>query len=103
LKCVVNQLGIDPNNIGPFNSNISVFHSAVATFLFPSDPSNFHDMQRECICLTPSWRESREQHNCAFVVENDTKPGMSGMVIVRIKLLFSFHYNGVYFPCALVE
>lgn len=25
------------------------------------------------------------------------------MVVVRVKLFFSFHYNGVYFPCALVE
>jgi hypothetical protein len=44
LECIVKQLGIDLNDIGPFESNISVFHSAVATFLFPSDPSNTHGM-----------------------------------------------------------
>ena len=103
LECIVNQLGINPDNIGPFNSNISVFHSAVGWFLFSSDPSNFHGMRCEHIHSTPSWRGSGEWHNCAFVVEDDTKPGMSGMVVVRIKLLFSFHYNGVYFPYAIVE
>jgi hypothetical protein len=47
LECIVKQLGIDPDDIGPFDSNISVFHSAVATFLSPSDPSNTHGMRRE--------------------------------------------------------
>lgn len=103
LECIIDQLGIDPDSIGPFNSNISVFHSAVATFLSPSDPSNSHGMRRERIRSTPSWRGSGERRDCAFVVEDDTKPGMRGMVVVRVKLFFSFHYNGVYFPCALVE
>ena len=103
LECIVKQLDIDPDNIDPFDGNISVFHSAVATFFSPSDPSNSHGMRRERIRSTPSWRGYGERRDCAFVVEDDTKPGMSGMLIVRIKLLFSFHYNGVYFPCALVE
>ena len=47
LECIVKQLGIDPDDIGPFDSNISVFHSAVATFYSPSDPSNTHGMQWE--------------------------------------------------------
>jgi hypothetical protein len=37
------------------------------------------------------------------VVEDDTKPGMSGMNIVRIKLFFAFEYDGEQYPCALVE
>ena len=104
LECIVNQLGIDPpDNIGHFDSDISVFHSAVATFLSPSDPSNTHGMRRERIRSTPSWRGAGERHDCAFVVEDDKKPGMSGMAVVRIKLLFSFQYNDVQFSCALVE
>jgi hypothetical protein len=103
LECIINQLGINPDDIGPFNSNIVVFHSAVATFLSPSDPCNSHGMRCEHIWSTPSWRGAGEWRDCAFVVEDDTKPRMSGMVIVRIKLLFSFNYNVVQFPCALVE
>jgi len=38
-----------------------------------------------------------------FVVEDDKKPRMKGMNIVRILLFFSFELNDVYYPCALVD
>jgi len=31
------------------------------------------------------------------------KPGIAGMSIVRVMLFFSFEYDGVFYPCALVE
>jgi hypothetical protein len=75
----------------------------VATFHAPSDLSGTHGMRRERIRSTPSWRGSEPRHDCAFIVEDDTKPGMRGMAVVRVKLFFSFEYGGTYYPCALVE
>jgi len=103
LEFITSQPGTNLNDLHPIESNISVFHSAIATFLSPSDESNSHGMRRERIRSTPSWQGNNPRHDCAFVVEDDTKPGMSGMTIVRIKLLFSFEYDGKRYPCALVE
>ena len=85
------------------NGRISVFHSAVASFFAPSDGCGLRGMQRERIRSCPLWRNKAPRHDCAFVIEDEAKPGMKGMSVVRVKLFFSFHYEGVYFPCALVE
>jgi hypothetical protein len=37
------------------------------------------------------------------VVEDEEKPGMRGMNVVRIQLFFSFFHNGKQYLCALVE
>jgi len=103
LECVAAQLHKSPDELHQIDGKISVFHSAVATFFSPSDPSGIHGMRRERICSTPSWRGCEARHNCAFVVEDDTKPGMMGMNVVRVKLFFSFEYDGESYPCALVE
>jgi len=101
--CIADQLGVTPDKLLPICSKISVFHSAVATFLAPSDPSGSHGMRRERIRSTPSWRGREPRYDCAFIVEDDTKEGMTGMAIVRVRLLFSLDHDGVYYPCALVE
>ena len=36
-------------------------------------------------------------------MEDEKKPGMSGMVVVRVRLFFSVEYEEVHYPCALVE
>jgi len=103
LVCIAEQIGTYPDRIPPIKSKISVFHLAVATFFSPSDPSGVHGMRRERIRSTSSWRGCKKRHDCAFVVEDDTKPGIAGMNIVRVILFFSFEYDGVLYPCALVE
>ncbi|KAF8804851.1 hypothetical protein BYT27DRAFT_7225140 [Phlegmacium glaucopus] len=82
------------NDILEMISPISVFHSAIATFYAPSDISGIRGMRHERICSTPSWRTTGPQRDCVFVVENQDKP---------VKLLFSFHYEGEEYPCALIE
>ncbi|KAJ7466406.1 hypothetical protein FB451DRAFT_1340593 [Mycena latifolia] len=82
---------------------ISVYHSAIATFYAPSDPSGIRGMRRERIRSTPSWRKHGARRDCAFAVEDQDKPGFRGMSVVRVKLLFSFMFDGVEYPCALVE
>lgn len=103
LECIAGQLDTDPDNMQPLNGKISVFRSAVANFLSPSDQSNTRGMRRERIRSTPTWRGNEPRYDCAFVVEDDIKPGISGMAIVRIKLFFSIDYDEVHYPCALVE
>ena len=98
------QLNINVDDIPPLKTKISVFHSAVATFHAPSDPSGTHGMRRERIRSTPSWRgRGVPRRDCAFIVEDDNEPGMRGMGVVRILLFFSFRYNNKHYPCALVE
>ena len=84
-------------------SPISVFHSATATFYAPSDPSGVRGMRRERIRSTPSWRGTGKRRDCAFVVEDESKPGFRGMSTVRVLLFFSFTYNDTTYSCALVE
>jgi hypothetical protein len=84
-------------------SKISVFHSMIATFSAPSDVSGTHGMHREIIRSTPSWRRQYSRHDCVFIVADETKSGMRGMIVGRVKLLFSFVHNGVTYPCALVD
>jgi hypothetical protein len=93
-ECVALQLGVSPNEIVLSNSKTSVFHSAMATFFAPSDPSGAHGIRRECIHSTPSWRGCGPWHNCAFVIEDDTKPGMLGMMVVQVHLFFHSHMMG---------
>ncbi|KAF8258880.1 hypothetical protein EI94DRAFT_1619300, partial [Lactarius quietus] len=85
------------------NSDISVFHSAIATFFAPSDVSGSHGMWCECIHSTPSWCGREVRHDCAFIMEDETKEGFMGMAIVRVKLFFSLVYDDISYPCALVK
>ena len=77
------QLGQSIDDLLPINGKISVFHSATATFYAPSDPSGTHGIQRERIRSTPSWRGRGPRRDCAFIVEDETKPGMGGMAVAR--------------------
>ncbi|KAG1873124.1 hypothetical protein F4604DRAFT_1880988 [Suillus subluteus] len=72
------------DDLPAIQSNISVFHSAIATFSAPSDVSSTHGMHCKIIHLTPSWRRQ-------------------GMIVGRVKVFFSFVHNGVTYPCALVD
>ncbi|KAJ6548944.1 hypothetical protein B0H19DRAFT_1300082 [Mycena capillaripes] len=83
--------------------SISVYHSAVATFYAPSDPSGIRGMRRERIRSTPKWRKHGPRRDCAFAVENQNEQGFRGMSVVRVRLFFSFIYDGVDYPCALVD
>jgi hypothetical protein len=82
---------------------IAVYHSAIATFYAPSDPSGLYEMYREHIRCTPHLRNGGQRRDCAFVVEDQNKAGFDGLSVVRIRLLFSFKYSGTSYPCALVE
>ena len=82
---------------------ISVFHSAITSFFAPSDECGRYGMRREHIRSCPLWRGKAPRHDCAFVVEDEDKPGMHGMNVARIQLFFSFTYSGEEYQCALVD
>ena len=85
------------------SSKISVFRSAVATFYAPSDESGIHGMHRERIRASSSWCWKIPRYDTALVVEDESQPGMRGLRVVRVKLFFSFLFDGVEYPCTLVE
>lgn len=103
-ECIANvtRRCMDAIVLTPFHS-VSVFHSAVATFFVPSDPSGSHGMQHERIHSMPLWHGGEPRRDCAFVVMNEERPGMRGMAVVRVLLFFSIEYDMVCHPCALVE
>ena len=102
-ECIANQLGVNLNTVELSDCRVSVFHSAIATFFAPSDPSGTHGMRRERIRSTPSWRGRKPQRNCAFVVEDADVPGMAGLNVVQVQLFFSLVYHNVLYPMALVD
>jgi len=90
-----------------WDSRVSVFHSATATFRAPSNPSGPGGMYREIIHSTPHWTKSDipgPRRDCVFVDGGDSDaPGMRGLLVARVYLFFSFSYAGVKYPCALVH
>ncbi|KAI0288345.1 hypothetical protein B0F90DRAFT_1812777 [Multifurca ochricompacta] len=100
---LLDQLHLNDTSLPPITSKISVFHSAVATFFAPSDPSGIYGMRRERVHSTPSWQGKGPRRDCAFIVEDEAKPGMQGLNIVHVQLMFSFKYNNIEYPCSLVD
>ncbi|KAF8951457.1 hypothetical protein BDZ97DRAFT_1910010 [Flammula alnicola] len=93
---------LDPSTI-EITSPIYVFHSAVAHYYAPSDPSGICGMRHERIRSTPAWRGTGPRRDCAFITEDEDQAGFRGMSVVRVQLFMSFVHNGIEYPCALVE
>ncbi|KIM70176.1 hypothetical protein SCLCIDRAFT_19108 [Scleroderma citrinum Foug A] len=101
------------NNVDPNNDNValpdlsglpfSVFHSATSTFYAPSDLSGLGGMHSECIWSTPSWRKGPARYDTVFLEKDPEIPGMGGLHIGRVFLFFSFTYDGIKYPCALIQ
>jgi hypothetical protein len=86
-----------------FDSNIHVFHSALATFYAPSDPSGIGGMYRQRIRATPSWRREYGRYDCMLVAKDSNLPGFRGQHAVQVRLFFSFKHDRITYPCALVQ
>jgi hypothetical protein len=95
----------DDNNLPHFHDNekISTYSSAVATFFAPSDLSGIGGMRRERIRATSRWRNDGSRYDCIFVNTDPTEDGMRGLQIARVRLFFCFKYEGVDYPCALID
>lgn len=86
-----------------FYGKITVYGSAVATFHAPSDISGIGGMRREWIRAIKSWRKGPGRYDTIFVNTDPSAEGMRGLDIARVRLFFSFSYEGVKYPCALVH
>jgi hypothetical protein len=75
----------------------------VATFYSPSDISGVGGMRKERIRAVKSWRKGPARYDCIFVETDPDAPGMDGLEIARVHLFFSFTFQGVKYPCALVH
>ncbi|KAF8073482.1 hypothetical protein FPV67DRAFT_1559904 [Lyophyllum atratum] len=97
----------DVSNRVNFGGKIHVFHSAITRFYAPSDLCGPCGMYRQRIRCNPSWY-GHPRHDTVFVVEDEDQPGMRGMLIARVHLLFSFtdyetNERGELIQCALVS
>ncbi|RPD70597.1 hypothetical protein L226DRAFT_547722 [Lentinus tigrinus ALCF2SS1-7] len=68
---------------------VRVYHSAIATFYAPSDPSGIGGMHREYIRATPSWRKGPPRYDCVFVGKDTSLDGFRGLHAARIRAFFS--------------
>ena len=102
-------IGIPPLPLCPTTTNImniSVFHSATATFCAPSNPSGVGGLYRETIRCTPRWRMGdviAPRRDCILLNTGSDTPGMRGLDVARVHLLFSFEAGDELFSCALVH
>lgn len=92
-----------PDDPPSFHEKITVYPSAIASFYSPSDISGEGGMRYERIRAVDSWRKGPARYDCIFVETDPDAPGMRGLDIARIRLFFSFTYNGTSYPCALVH
>ena len=88
--------------------NVSVYHSATATFRAPSNPSGPGGMYREVIRSTPFWPRGDipgPRRDCVFVGMGGSPEniGMKGLLVARVYLFFRFSHDGVNYPCALIH
>lgn len=81
----------------------TVHHSATVIFHAPSDLAGTGGMRREQIRCTRSWRKGAARHDCIYVEQEPDLEGFRGLFAARVKLLFRFKYQEVWFPCMLVE
>jgi hypothetical protein len=85
---------------------ISVFHSAVATYYAPSDLSGVGGMYRERIRATPSWKKGGmtiARYDCVFAAGDPSVSTVQGLLVGRVRLLFSFCHLSTVYPCALLN
>ncbi|KAF9062541.1 hypothetical protein BDP27DRAFT_1385119 [Rhodocollybia butyracea] len=94
--------GIDIDQCPGITSKVNIYHSAVATFFAPSDNSGLQGMHWERIRSTPSWY-GHPRRDTVAVVMDESLPGFRGMSAARIRLFFSFIYDDIVYPCALVH
>ncbi|KZP34143.1 hypothetical protein FIBSPDRAFT_906343 [Athelia psychrophila] len=86
-----------------FAGKVCVYPSAGVTFYAPSDPSSLSGLRRERIRSVRSWRRGPARKDCIFIQKANNLPGFRGLHAARLQLLFSFHYQGITYPCALVQ
>ncbi|KAG2079823.1 uncharacterized protein F5147DRAFT_749460 [Suillus discolor] len=87
-----------------FLGKVAVFNSAAASFHAPSDLSGTGGMRRKHIQATPSWCGGEPRRDCIFVnMGADFDSPMGGLAVAWVLCFFSFNYQTLYYPCAIVH
>jgi hypothetical protein len=87
----------------PSTTHIYIFHSATAIYHAPSDLSGTGGMHREYIRCSPSWKGNASRHDCVFVERDPNEVGFRALGVAQVQLFFSFEFDGIAYPCALVR
>ncbi|EIW83868.1 hypothetical protein CONPUDRAFT_119271 [Coniophora puteana RWD-64-598 SS2] len=82
---------------------VTVVNSAVSTFRAPSDNCGTGGLKRERIRATPSWRNEAPRYDCAFLLTNESLPGIFSMDVARVLAFFKFSLQGKTYECAVVH
>ncbi|KAI0681639.1 hypothetical protein C8T65DRAFT_519149, partial [Cerioporus squamosus] len=89
---------------------IRIYHSAIATFYAPSDPSGVGGMHRKYIRATPSWQKGPPRYDCVFVGKDASLDGFRGLHAARVWTFFPILVpcldgsdGDEWVPCVLVE
>ena len=76
----------------------------MAIYHTPSDICGIYGMVMECIHATLKWEKFKVPcYDTAFAVTDPNIPGMGGLDISRVKLIFSFKYGDRTYLCTLVH
>lgn len=68
----------------------------------PSASSN-NNIRREHIRATPSGRRGSPRYDCILASNDPNIPGLQGLLVGQLKLLFSFSHDYTQHSCALVK
>lgn len=104
LEPLILQYLIDeriPNPYLPPNQRISIYNSAIAEFPYSLCEPNGR-MRRERFRACQKWRGGPGRYDCVFIATKHS-PGMQGLSVARLKLIFSFKYEENFFPCVVVQ
>ena len=93
----------DAAELPTFYGEITIYPSAVAVFHAPSDISGIGGMRHERIHAVESWQKASGRYDTIFASTDPSMEGMRGLDVARVRLLFSFAYEGTEYPCALVR
>ncbi|KAG2030481.1 hypothetical protein BDR03DRAFT_936643 [Suillus americanus] len=94
---------MDISQCPDFNGKVDIFHSAVVSFYTASNICGVNSMLCHTIHVARSWRGDQARHDCIFIEHNLTIPGFQGLYVAQVILLFSFTFQGVDYPCALIH
>lgn len=85
------------------HGSVSIYTSAVSLFYAPSDVSGIYGVAKERIHATPTWGKKHiPRYDTVYVVAGDD-PGMKGLEIARVHLIFSAEHRSKTYACALVQ
>jgi hypothetical protein len=87
----------------PASLHVKVFHLATSTYSAPSDLSGISGMHHELIHATPLWKKGQGRYDCVYVERDAKMEGFSGLLAAQINLFFSFSFQNITYPCALVQ